>query len=509
MKEMRGLLSGASWTAAMKLITAGVSFGFFVVVARRWGPDPLGELALLYAVFVVLQQLPLMGLQYLLIRDLAQHKGDPSRLIANVAVIGGGVALGLCVVLGIFAARSPETAPDIILAYWCVGLALIPSAFISVAEAMLVAREHLARVAQISVLESLLRTVIWLVLVLLGGSLFHIAVVLLVGRIVTFAVYWRTTEGYAETMRTALVSSRDLGRLLSASPPFLGILLLTACISRLDFLVLSRMSGAEALGFYSAPYRIFEGVLMVPQALSVALAPRFARAFASLTATERHPVSSDSHVTHRESPPDELVRIVCRGIVLLGIPGALVLLILATPIMRVFYGTTFEVATPVLSWMAFVPVLAALDQCLGIVLVVTEHQRADLAVLAVSTALYALALVLLIPLYGFVGAAMATCLTALLQVSVRYWAVRRRDLCRSLVPVLAPPGVAGATALLTVLAQPSAPVMFRLMVGLGVYVAMCIVLRAVTGSDLRAAKQILRTRQVPQDVTIPPSSSTS
>ena len=493
MKAAEGLLRGAAWTAGMKIVVAGISFGFFAVVARHWGIERLGELSLVYTCYVISQQLPLLGLHYPMLRDVAQQPARASTLIRAVSAIGFTSALAMCAVLSFV--MPAIYGVSLRIPFLLVGVALIPGVIVAIAETLLVAREQLARVARISMTENFARTVVWLGVVYAGGGIVLLFSLLLLGRIVVAMVYLTRVADVNQTLRVMHTTRRDVGAQLRSAPPFFSILVLTACINRLDFLMLSRMSGTATLGLYSTPYRIYEGLLMVPQALSVALSPRIARDFApySLRDSSALGLEAESAPTSAQTPrvntplPEHqvLVRMLCRLAVLFGAPLSLFLAVIAEPLITFIFGPAYSSSAPVLVWLAGVPVLAAIDQCLGLVLLATRRQRADLGVLCASSVFYAASLYVLVSRYGATGAAAATCLTAVVQLVVRYATVRAAVRIQGLVAELARPSGAILVAIAAMVVLSASSLFVKIPVLLTSYAICVFAFRAVTISEIR------------------------
>jgi O-antigen/teichoic acid export membrane protein len=381
-----------------------------------------------------------------------------------------GLALGAIAV----AWYPPAMRP----ALWLVALSLLPSAVVVTAETVLTARERLGVVATVNVAEGLARTVAWLALLEAGYGVTAMFVVLVAGRLLAVLLYARV-GGLASTVRLAERSATTVRLLLAQSPTYLGILLLAGGIQRLDFLLLGRLGDLRQVGLYSAPYKVYEVALMVPSVLSVVLFPAVSRA------AEQSPQRLG-----------ELTRQICRFCVSVGLPCAVLLSFLSRPLVGTLFGAEFVPAASVLAILAFVPVIAAVDQALTMVLLASGRQQLDLTVLAVACGCYAAMLVVLIPPYGYLGAAAATAVTAAVQVVARLLAARRVASVRGVGGVVLGPSLAaGAMALVIAgLLRAGLPLALGLAAGSVAYGVALRLVRAVTAADLRALHGALATR---------------
>jgi O-antigen/teichoic acid export membrane protein len=249
-------------------------------------------------------------------------------------------------------------------------------------------------------------------------------------------------------------------------------------IARLDFVVLSQMGSLKDVGMYAPPYRIYEAALMLPSMLTFVVFPAFSRLF------------KESAVGF-----EQIVRGMCRLCVTLGLPCAITLAFLAAPVMDVLFGEPYSRAFPVLQWLIFGPVLVAVDQSMAMALLAGGRQDLDLRVLAMASGFYLLLLVVLVPRFGYLGAAIATFLTAVIQVATRYRMVRTHLAIGSLAGALARPLAGGGVMALTIGVLWSYSTGIALVAGFAAYAASLLVCGAITLGDVRALRAGLAIRE--------------
>jgi O-antigen/teichoic acid export membrane protein len=471
MLDLRRIIRSFFSAAFMRLVSAGLSFVFFVLLARARGDVALGEFSTVLAFFIFSQNLPLLGLHLALIRDVSADHASLPRLGANAAVLGLAASIPCAAALGLVGLFLYP--PSTHAAFALVALSLIPSAVIAVSESLLTAQERVDVVATLSVAENLARVLLWLGVLWSGLSTTAFFAVLLATRVGAVAAHYRWGR-LRPLARRALVDATVLRRLLGMCPTFLAILLLAAGINRLDFLVLSRMGTLKDVGLYAAAYRVYEMALMVPQLLSVALYPALSRAI------QRSPEASA-----------EIVRKVFRVYTLLGVPCAVLLLYGSAPLLQLIYGARFETAHVALEWLVAAPLLAALDQVLTTVLFAHHRQNLDLKVLIVSCGTYAVLLGTLIPRHGYEGAAAATLIVAALQVAFRYWIVRTRLGMQGLLSVLARPLAAGLVMAVVCHLTSALPLVATAAAALAAYAVALPALGGLSWSELRGLRSAL------------------
>jgi O-antigen/teichoic acid export membrane protein len=454
--------------AFMRVVSGALSFAFFVLLARGRGEIVLGEFSTVLAFFIFCQSLPLLGLHVPLVRDVAADHDSLPRLGANAALIGLLVAVPCGLALGLVGRNLyPATTHG---AFWLVGASMLPTALVVVSESLLTGQERIDVVAALSVGENLLRLLLWLVVLWLHLGMTAFFAMLLLGRIAAVAGHVRWGR-LAPIAHLSLIDRATLVRHAASCPTFLGILLLAAGINRLDFLLLSKLGTLRDVGLYAAAYKVYEMALMVPQLLSMALFPALARAI------QRSPEASG-----------QLLRGVFRIYLLLGLPCVLLILFTGRPVLGLLYGATFAPAFGALRWLVAAPLLAAIDQVLTTVLFAHHRQGLDLRVLIVSCGSYALLLAVLIPRFGYEGAAAATLLVAVLQILVRYWMVRIQVGVTGLLPAFTRPLAAAAVMAVVCVLLRALPVALSVAAGLAAYAAALGALGALSLSELKGMR---------------------
>ena len=390
----------------MRLVSAALSLALFTFLARRWSASMLGEFATVFAVFTLLQQAPLIGLHFVLGRDAAARPETKAELATNAAVLSLAVSVvlgGAVAVLGMILYPASMWA-----AFGLLGLSLVPTAPIVVAESLLWGGERMGLIMSVNALESAIRVVGCVAVVLMGYGLTAIWAVWLVGRVMVAGIYLRMGV-LGDGIQPRKVDRAVLRRLLRMSPTFLGLMLLAAAVSRIDFILLSKLGTLRDVGLYSGAYRIYELALMAPMLASYVLFPMLARTLAA-----------------SETDFNQLTRGAFRTYIVVGLPMALLLAFLAPTLIVLLFGKPFAEAAIVLQLLSVAPVLAGLDQILTSVQLARHRQGDDLFVLGLACGAYVILLCVLIPLYGFIGAAIATVATTAIQLALRYAVTRRR-----------------------------------------------------------------------------------
>lgn len=204
-----------------------------------------------------------------------------------------------------------------------------------------------------------------------------------------------------------LSAAYDVRELLAYSLPVMGVTVTTLFVDQADRIMLGLLASSADVGLYNV-------------AALLATQVRFMLTSISATFT---PLISDLYHTDRREELHQLFRITTRWIVTLSMPLALVLALFPDPLLWIF-GAEFRAGAPVVLVLAISSFLNAGVGTIGLMLQMSDHERLVLldsiamAVLNVALNLW------LIPLYGPVGAALATAISITAINAVQYVQLR-------------------------------------------------------------------------------------
>ena len=177
-----------------------------------------------------------------------------------------------------------------------------------------------------------------------------------------------------------------------------------------DVLVVGTLLGAREAGIYSAASQLTSMIGLGANGVFFVVLPIFAQ-------------------LHARGDHDELQRLVVRtvqGCIAVTVPAA-ILLCAAGPAVLHWYGPSFAGAYPVLLLLTVGQIAGlTLGGLSSFLLITSGHEQAASRV-AIGVALFNITLSLILtPLFGVIGAAVATLAAALLRVGLLYWFASRR-----------------------------------------------------------------------------------
>jgi O-antigen/teichoic acid export membrane protein len=395
------LVRGAGGLLGLRIAFSSLAFAGTVVLARLLGQVGYGFYSYAWAWTVLITVPAVLGMDQLLVRDVAacHAKSEWGRLRGLLRKATLAVFLtstSLAVVTGTAAwliLRGRISAG--LLPTFCVALTLVP--LVALTRVRQAAMQGLHRVALGSLPEQLIQPAVLLAFLSLL-YLFHdhrltgplamslnalsAAIAFAVGAILLYRILPRS-------VKTAAPVVQDLALARSALP-ILAVAGVSVLFGQADTLILGALKGAASVGIYTVAHKGAESV-SYPLAVQNAA---FASTIASLYATgERERLQ-------------RLVTRLTRWTLLASAPVALGLIVLGRWFLYL-YGPQFSGARLTLAILSAAQLFDVAIGSVGILLVMTGHER-DAAIATAAGALANIALTfLLVPRWGSEGAAVA------------------------------------------------------------------------------------------------------
>ncbi|MTK63825.1 MAG: flippase [Methanobacterium sp.] len=412
-----------------QILTYILAFFTVIYTARYLGAGGFGVLSLglsfgaIFGVFVD------MGLSTLIVRELARDKSLSGKYIINSFLMKIILAI-VTFALVFFTVQLIGYDPLESLIIYLITISVIISSFYTLLNAIFQADEKMEYLSLANIINSVVLLAGTLLGIYLGLNIVYFAWVYVITSIVVLV--------YCLAVYIKKFSGVDLDVDFSFWKPTIkeawsfGIIFLSGMLyTYVDSIMLSILKGAEAVGWYSAAYRLMYIALLLPNAINTAVYPVMSRLF--------NDSSSESLKLLYER--------YFKYMLIAGIPLGLGTSILAKQVILLLYGTGFDesvAALQILVWtVVFTFAGASFTQLLQSINKQIIITKISLFCLCVNIVLN----LILIPPYSYVGASIATLITEIVLVSyiifityklgygISYSAVVR-DLSRILVATL-------------------------------------------------------------------------
>ena len=384
------LFSRAFQVGSGQVIRRCARFLFFFFAARKLGPTTFGVYALLLAIVLTLAIISGEGFSDYLARELSKAPELGRGLYVRVTQLRllYVVLLYVPTIVLLHTLKYPaEILEDASLLF----LILFPNAPFGAAQGVLRAAGRFG-------LLTWLETVQGSVLLVAGVSLFAKAPVLR-------SIIWAEVASAFAGGIAAVLMVRGLRQpKLKSSVPWRQVVretsvfniypVITNIYDRIDVVLLSALAGSLAVGIYAAPYRILNGIQILPFALMSALLPAI------------------SGTTGNENENDQQLCSRMTGFFYsLALFPVLAVTLLARPLVLLLLGNSFAESTPVLRILIWATIPMFVNFGLNTFLLARSHEKKFLRTTVVCAVVNIVANLILIPRFSYFAAAAVTILT--------------------------------------------------------------------------------------------------
>ncbi len=425
--EVRTVAKNSLVPMGMSLTNKAIDFAFAMLYVRLLGPEGTGKYAFVVAVYGFFEIISRYGLGTLLTRDVAADKNQSSRYLTNV--------LGLRTILW---ALSMPVLALVAAGYWYTGsigvqeiqaIAILGAAMLFAnwadgLSSVFYAFEKMEYPAGLSSAAALSRVALGALVLLLGWGFVGLAGVALFMNILQ--VIWLYTLLRKTLFQPEWRWEWPLQRwMLSTSGPLMINHLLATIFWRIDLWILRPLAGAFSVGLYSAALKYLDGLNIIPSTFTFAIFPLMSR--------------------YAKREGESLLRsyiISIRLLLFISLPLAMSMAALAEPLIFVLGGTEFlhvpetirvlgreisyrggsALALQVIIWSVPIGFVNSVTQY---VLIAVNQQRYLTKAFILGVVFNVLGNLLLIPTFGYIGAAVVTILSEFSLLIPFYWSVRR------------------------------------------------------------------------------------
>ena len=442
---------GAVWSAASSIILRLGSLTVGIILARLLTPEQFGVYAVALTVQSILMTIADLGLS----ADLVRSK-EPEKIAPTVATLGL-VSSSLVTAVTFFGSPllaellgSPEAAPAIaVLAFTLLlaGVSLVPYS-------MMLRRFQQRELFLIGVVDFVVSTAVTLALVAAGYGVMALAI----GRVAAQTVASTLQFMYARVRPQFGIDRAVVSPVLAFGVPIATANLLAWALINIDNIVLARIAGATALGYYVIAFNVSSWPMSaLSQSVRAISLPYFSRT---------------------ENSADGLSRIVAVGWAV-ALPAGAVLAVLSGPVIGVLYGDNWLPSAPVLAALGVFGSLRVIFDILTAFLYAKGRSKPVLWVQILWIVTLTAGMVAATQSFGIVGAGWVHVLVAFLVVLPAYLLALRTSgvsvlgvLRRSWWPTLATlPAAAAAWVICLYVVNPVAQLLLGGFVAVAVYAA--------------------------------------
>jgi O-antigen/teichoic acid export membrane protein len=470
---LRNSVAGVAAQLAIKIL----SFGFSVLVVRQLGADQFGQYAAVLAFGAVFVFLADLGLGVYLVREVSHARTLADAPARIGQLFGDGLALRtalavMAAILLIATAILTGRSTPMVVAIAMGTLGLLAFSVQGTCESVLAGFERLDIPALAKVANQVAFVTLGTLALVVGAGYHGLVVATILGATLMAIICWRGVRRLG--VNVSAPSPHQWPALLRASAPFAVIAGTLGLSYKFDSVLLNLLRGDAETGYYSAAYSLVFAAAFLSNALNTALFPTMTRQAAS---------SPASLVPMYEQA--------LRYLMLIALPIAFGGWALADQLVVLLFGPAFEIAGTALAILIWTVPLMFVSELLGYIVVVRGEEKRVARAVLLSTGVNIAGNVMVVPLFGFTGAAIMTVVTEAVLVGQYVWHLRAvlaevRWGTAVGLPLVAALGMAGLALALHALP----PALTMLCAGL-TYGVLLLVLRVIGPDEVRSVRALL------------------
>lgn len=396
-KSLLLVINNSSWLLLERIVRLVLGLLVAAWVARYLGPAQFGELAYALAYMAFFVVAAGLGLGGFVLRDISRDSSGAGEILGTTMYLRLAIGLicWLLAVAGMIWVHGWQDRSVWIVAL--VGSMLVFNATDGI-DLWFQSQSQSRRTVLVKLVALLLTSAVKVALILGQAPLLAFAAVTALDGLITaiglIVAYRRFPVGHAWSF-----ASGRAQQLLSQSWPLIVSGLSITFYTRIDQLLIRQMLGEHALGIYTAVMPFTSSWVFIPVIITTSVSPILAR------------MRTESMRNYQRKMAE-----VIRLNVLIALLIAIFLWLFSGQITAIFLGEQYRDSTPVLAILAFKNLFVFLGTCQGI-WVINEGWRWIVITGTVAAASTSVALnLLLIPVFGVVGAAYASLITVFVSV---------------------------------------------------------------------------------------------
>jgi O-antigen/teichoic acid export membrane protein len=465
----RNYLFGMGAQGGIRLL----SFLFSIFVVRGLGPEEFGKYTQVLAYMAIFSIFGDLGVSNFASREIAKQHEASRNFFWNVRVLR--IILGFLVVsLSTSSAYLLGRSPEIILGVFISSLSVFFFAFQGTVEIVLTGYERVDYVSMLMVLSQTLYLVFGIIVMLNHWGYIGLIFATWPGAIISTIVGGKLIRKKLKADVPLNIEINQWPKLIKSGIPF-GVITFTNMLSfKVDTILLGIWVSDAQVGYYNAAYNLIFTLLTFTNTLNSTLLPTLSRLF--VTDSNRTQIIYHKAIQY---------------LAIFSLPVAFGTTILAKEIIQTLYGEQMMGAVLPLQILIWVlPVLVITSLC-GSITTVFHLERQSARVNAVNAVFNLLLNLLVIPFFGIIGASLATVLTEMVGFGQFIKILSKQFNWPQLLKSLIKPLVACLIMSVGVFFVYKTIHMWAILLGVGLYIIACYVVRMDNISEIRTMSRLL------------------
>ncbi len=452
MKSIKRLRNNLLSLSAADVVAKALGAVLYIILARYLGPEQFGIYSLAVSFGLIFGLLANLGLDPLIIKDVARDPTLSESYFSHAVLLklaGGTLSFLLLVVVTLVLGYESEVRTTIII--FASLFFIMP---LNAAQgAIFKAHQKMGYVALMNALRPFVNLILVLVAIALGFGVQAIAGIHILRAFILFLFfYFFVLKRYFCHFSLPENGSLFLPMLKSASPfVFIGVLFIVN--AKVSILIISKIVGVEAVGWYSAANELVVMLFVIPTMLSTVLFPDFSKSY------------GQGDTTHLIKTGNFVIKMLN----FIGVPSGMGLFLLAPQIIELIYGQNYQESVIVLRILSFNMCFFFSRSVLGWLLTAIEQVKILMKINMVALGLNVFLNLLLVPFWGYPAAAIGTLISILFAYAALCWFLTRQLKEIVIIKTFIKPILACLVMTIVLLQCGQLHLFLKIGVGIGVY----------------------------------------
>jgi len=402
-ESFKKYFKNTSWLFTEKIFRLLLSFFVSILVIRYLGPKEFGLLSYAISIFGLFSALSVLGLENITIRELVRNPEQRHYLLGSVFIlrlVGGGATLVLIAFTLLISKEDYSTSLLILI----ISTSVIFQSF-NVIDYYFRAEVKARYSVYVQIASVLITSAIKILLLILKAPLIYFAAVISVEFIIAAIGFIMVYRYFGFKLSVGRFQKKLAVRLLKDSWPLILSGVAVSIYMKIDQVMIKNILNTEQVGYYAAAVRLSEAWYFIPIALSNSLFPAIVNA---------KQVSEEFYNNRMQ----KLYDILAWMAIAIAVPVSF----FSKEIINIIFGIEFQSGAPVLAIHIWAGVAVFLGVANTQYLINENFTKLSFFRTFIGMIFNVGLNFLLIPLYGIVGAAIATLVSyTLVTISIIFF----------------------------------------------------------------------------------------
>lgn len=455
-----------------EVVSRALQFIVMLYAARLLSQQSFGKFSFAVSLSFIAVILADLGINTLLVREISRNKSLASKYFVNafsIKILLSIITL-IVVVLALNALNYPPDTREIVYIVW---LFAILSTFTELFYSIFRAFEMMFYDALLKILRMVILAIasIYVLLKGYGVVVFGYTFILTEIIVVLMALFIALTKFIKIRME---IDVSFVKALLKKALPFGLAFIFGSIYFFIGSVILSKINGDAEVAIFSAAYNIILALLFIPTVYTNAIYPVLSRYYRQS--------KSELRLLYERS---------FKYLYIIGIPISVGIFMLSKDILNFLYGAKYSASAIALQIISLYLFLKFINFLLGTVLSSIDRQNKRMLGQGVTAVLNVMLNLLLIPIIGFAGAALATLITEIFLFIIYYLFVSRSWYYYNFMSMLVKPLIAVIFMSLFINFTNFGLIATIIISGV-IYFAAIVILRALDNDDYKIINKMLK-----------------